>query len=136
MANYNYIDIDDIWQAVTTLETCNSVTVYTSHGDRIMYSKFGNEYIRVERKGFSGCCSDMADLIMASFVNDRVRLRVKRDGQPVKWYRYWDLGRVNNPRHPLYLGLYDLEDATEIVGKVGFWWDAEFIPDGIEYGVH
>ena len=135
MANYNYIHIHDIFRAIAKLETQECVEIVTTHGDRIRYSKFGNEHVRVEREGFSGCCSDMADVIMASFVRDNMRIKGVKDGKN-HWYRYWDLCRVNNPRHPLYLGLYVMEDATEICPKLGFWWDSANVPEGLVYGIN
>lgn len=135
MANYNYVHIHDIFMAIQALETHETATVISSHGDEITYSKFGDEYVNVRRDGFSGCCSDMADVIMASFVRDNMRLKVM-DGKKACWYRYFDLCRVNNPRHPLYLGLYVREDATEICPKMGFWWNASNVPEGLQYGIN
>lgn len=123
MANYNYVDLDAIWLAVDNLETSERSWLRTSHGDIVEFSKFGDAYIRVDREGFSGCCSDMAGVIMCCFVRDNVRLRYSVDGQPTKWYRYWDLIRVNNANSPYYLGLYDKETGEEICPCYGFYWN-------------
>lgn len=135
MANYNYFDLDDVWAAVATLEFADYSQVTTSHGDVVTLEKFGDEYVRVTREGFSGCCSDMADLILCCFVRDNVKMRSFQNGKP-RWYRYWDLIRVNNPRHSSYLYLYDKNTGEEICGKHGFWWDAYNLPDGFVVGVN
>lgn len=135
MANYNYVHIHDIVRAIAKLERYNSVTIETSHGDRITYTKFGDEYVTVDRKGFHGCCDNLSDVIMCSFVRDNMRLKVVGDGK-TSWYRYYDLIYVNNSRSPYYKGLYDKETCYEVCGKVGFWWNTQNVPDGVEFGVH
>ena len=135
MANYNYINLNDIVRAVVKLEVTDKVVLTTSHGDCITYTKFGDEYVTVDRKGFHGCCDNLADMIMCSFVRDNMRLKDVRDGKTV-WYRYYDLVYVNNPRSPYYKGLYVAEDAHQVIGRAGFWWNANWRPIGVEYGVN
>lgn len=135
MANYNYIHIHDIIRAVASLEIHESCSIFTSHGDRITYTRFGNEHVNVDREDAHFCCSDMADIIMCSFVRDNMRLKVIKDGH-TKWYKYFDLVYVNNKNHLWYRTLRDREDASEVCGKIGFWWNTNCVPDGIEYGVN
>ena len=121
MSNYNYFDLSDVFEAVAQCENTGNAVIKTSHGNVITLKAFCDieEFITVDREGFHGVCSDMADLILCCFVRDNVKMRVvSKDGN--KWYRYWDLVRVNNVRSPYYLGLYVTETGEKIVGSVGF----------------
>ena len=40
MANYNYVEIQDIFKAIKSLENDSVAVIYTSHGDEIVYSRF------------------------------------------------------------------------------------------------
>lgn len=137
MADYNYIDIETIIDAVKSLETHSTCTVFTSHGDEITFSRFYDEFVAVDREHSHCICDNMAEVIRNCFVDDRMRLRCKVFGFRVhlKWY---ELVYCNNPRHPWYKQLVYVADDEYIAmlcKPIAFWWDAENVPDGIEYGV-
>lgn len=114
----NYIEYSAIKTAVEQVlsDEYDETTVCDKYHRCVRYENPYAGFVRVERRGFSGCARTLGEVVLRSTTNDKCRIKFD-NGKTYYWY---DMIYANNPEHELFGCLIDKTTGKVLVPYVDF----------------